>query len=154
MSWKSPTGHTTPTDWHHPAEAYDEDVEIFTYYQILPLSWSPFLELLVSPGVLCDKVRFYPLTSYSFPAVDIDVYGGGNWFDTYEGPFTIEQWCEKVIPDGPFVVSKARIRFYNSHTVLTGQMCLGEFDFNQLAVRPLVDGSSAGSGLIRKGLVR
>ena len=153
MGWKSPTGHTTPTNWSYPEEAYDGDADIYTYCQVPPVSWSSYLELLISPVILCDKIRFYPLSGYNIPAVDVDVYCNGTWCDVYEGGFIVEEWNEKIIPNGPFAVSKARIRFYNNHPTASRTSRLGEFDFNQIAARPLVNGSLAGGNQIGKGLV-
>ncbi len=154
MSWKSPTGHTTPTDWIYPERAYDENVVVCAYCMVPPTSWSSFHELLIAPTILCDEIRFYTISAYNITEVDIDVYCSGNWCGVYDGEFATEEWNEKIIPNGPFVVSKARIRFYNNHTVAVRQAYFGEFDFNQLILRPLVNGSLAGNGLIGKGLVR
>jgi hypothetical protein len=153
MSWKSPTGHSTPTDWIYPEKTYDENTAIYAYCLVPPMSWGPFLELLISPATLCDKVRYYTIYSPNITAVDIDVYYDGNWHNVYEGAFYNDVWNEKNTPNGPFTISKARICFYNGHTVATRQARFGEFDLNQIIVRPLVGGTLAGSGLIGKGLI-
>jgi hypothetical protein len=153
MSWKSPTGHTTPTDWANSEWAYDEDVAKYAYCYTSPISWSSFLELLTPSAILCDRVRFYTVYSPNITIIDIDIYCNGNWCDVYNGAFTLGEWNEKIVPNGPLVVSKTRVRLYNNHTAATRQARFGEFDFNQLVARALVSDSLAGNSLIGKGLV-
>jgi hypothetical protein len=155
MSWKSPTGHSTPTNWVWPEWSYDEDIVSFAYIYVPLTSWSNFLELLMSPAILCNKIRFYIATTHAnITLVDIDIYYKDNWYDVYEGTFTLAGWNEKIISGGSFAVSKTRIRFYNSSVGATRMARLHEFDFNQLTMRPLVNGSLVGNSLVGKGLVR
>jgi hypothetical protein len=154
MSWKSPTGYNDPDNaWFDQANAYDGNTTTrATCFAIPPSSWGSFLELLITPTILCDKVRFYASGS-NITQVDIDVYYDDNWHDVYQGIFTASQWNEKTISNGPFVILKARVRFYNNAGV-NRNAYLYEFAFNQLAVRPLVDGSLASAALIKGGFVR
>jgi len=129
MSWISPTGHNDPSsDWADEANAYDDDIE--TEAISTGSGWSGFLELEISGGVLCNKVRFYAEVQYAPRDVDIDAYyddgsgWGADWHDVYQGSFTALAWVEKSFPLQ--TVTKARIRFNNT---ISGQRLLYKFDF-------------------------
>ncbi len=159
----NPAGGATGTatvsvlDWVNVSMVYDENTGTSAYRSILKQSWSSFIELVVLPATLCNKIRFYidTYTSSYITLVDVDVYYEGGWHNVYNGAFTKGEWNEQSIPDGSFVVSRVRLSFYNNHPLTTIRVYLDEFDFNQIAVRPLVNGSLAsGSLLIGKGLAR
>jgi hypothetical protein len=152
MSWKSP--NSSSGNWTSMANAYDESTDSYTYKLTAAGTWSSLIELQV-PVLVCDKIRFFTSSSLTyFTLINIDVYYNGDWHLVYEGTFIINEWIEKIVPNGPSVVSKARIKFYNNGASAS-MARLNEFDFNQFAARPLVDGSLAsGNPLIRKGLAR
>jgi hypothetical protein len=158
MSWKSPTGYVDESSvWTDEPKAYDGSLSTWAYSTVPANNWGGFLDLLIDPAILCDKVRLYPYDTsedgYFTDQIQVDVYYGGAWHTIYNGSGTFwpGSWHEYSIPGGPFVVSKARVRFHNSSSWEI-EIFLNEFDFNQLqAVRPLVGGSLAGGEI---GLAR
>ncbi|GAJ01919.1 unnamed protein product, partial [marine sediment metagenome] len=117
-TWVSPTSHIAPDDeWSNPEETYDGDIDTRGLVGINPGRWSSYLILIVNEQYI-DKVRFYArYVSPGIDKIDVAVYYEGDWHDVYEGIFADREWVEKSIPDGIELVSKARVRFYNSRTI-------------------------------------
>jgi hypothetical protein len=154
MSWKSPTGYYDESNvWNNEPYAYDGNVSTYANSTVLAHSWSGFLDLLIDPPILCDKVQLYASQFHAnIDQVQIDVYYNSDWHTIFNGSFSLNVWQTYTIPDGPQVVSKARVRFYEDSTA-SGSAYLCEFNFNQSAVRPLVGGSLVDDTLIGKGLM-
>lgn len=110
MGWLSPTGHIENSGWRGEDDVYDKDFETWAGYRILPLSWSPFLVLTISP-VIADKLRFdafYHATTIN--RIDIDVFKDGGWVDVYSGSYLNHTWVEKTFPSGEVTMIRARFR--------------------------------------------
>lgn len=129
-SWESPTGHNDPdTAWSNEANAYDENTSTHANSIVGTEDWSSYLELTIA-AVRVDSVRFYATFVTPGPdQISIDVYYGAAWVNIYEGTFSDETWITKEILAGIQSVTKARVKFYNSHTTLGAQARLYEFDF-------------------------
>jgi len=129
-TWVSPTGHSDPDGkWFDEEKAYDKDIYTFTYIIAPPESWSSYLILPINETYI-DKIRcFSKLHPTIATSIDIDVDYEGGWHDVYEGLFADRVWIEKAIPAGTKLVSRARIRYYNTFTSNVYQY-LYEFQFN------------------------
>ncbi len=124
-----PTGHNDPdSQWISETNAYDGNTATSANNDISPTSWSSFLELIIS-STLCDSVKFYAWFGgeFSINSIDVDVYYDGAWHHIYEGTYADREWVEKSF-DEDYLVTKARVRFYNSGASPSG-CSLYEFNF-------------------------
>lgn len=128
MSWVSPTGHSDPdTAWNNETNIYDEDIGTYADTNVNASQWGSFIELTISE-ITSDKIRYYiEIIDGRITEIDIDVYRDGGWVDVYEGSITTGSWQEKTFTEGS--VTKARVRFYNSHGYQSASAILYEFDF-------------------------
>lgn len=135
-TWVSPTSHSDPdSKWENEEDAYDNNVSTYSGVIIAATGWSSYLILLINEQNI-DKVKFYAwYNALYITKVDIDVYYDGDWHDVYEGVFADREWVEKDIPAGVSLVSKARIRYYNTYG---GEVSAPfyEFMFNTSGITP------------------
>ena len=129
-TWIKPIGYNDPdSKWINEINTYDDDVLTYAYSEAEPLSWSSFLELNID-SMLCNKIRFFAGDTYSqyITKIDIDVYYDEAWHHVYEGTYIFQTWEEKLLNES-HLVTKARIRFYNSHSTLSQGVYFHEFNF-------------------------
>lgn len=131
--WISPTGFSDPdSKWDDETNAYDDDTTSSATVDNIPATdWSSFLELTIG-GVLCDSLRYFvgSDTQPEVTLIDVDAYYNGAWNHVYSDSFTENEWITKTISGGPYLVTKARVRFYSSHDVANRIAHLAEFDFH------------------------
>lgn len=135
-TWVSPTSHLDPdSKWQDPENAYDGNTATRALNTILPTRWGNYLHLLIN-AVNIDKVRYFvKYHAADISKIDVDVFYEGDWQDVYEGIPADEAWEERDIPAGTKLVSKARVRFYNSK-IIDDIAHFWEFAFNTAAVTP------------------
>lgn len=135
-TWVSPTSHIDPDIyWAHAEAAYDGDTATRTQSGASAGDWGKFFILLLNE-VYIDKIKFYATyEAGAIDKIDVDVYYAGGWHHVDEAAFTHQEWVEWDIPAGASLVSKARVRFYNS--AATSQIIsLFEFMFNTSGEAP------------------
>lgn len=130
MAWISPTG-ASGAAWTDRYKAYDELTETYTYDIVPAGTWSEFI-YLTRAALDCNKVRFNAAYNVAFLTIDLDVYYGGAWHNTYQGSFLNKQWVEKGL-GGTYSVTQARIRIYNGYGSEQWAQ-LYEFDFWEVEV--------------------
>lgn len=135
-TWVSPTSFIDADgEWTNEEKAYDDDVATPAQDMLDGSSWSSYLQLLVNAASI-DKVKFYAFFSaISIDKIDVDVYYEGAWHDLYEGAFADKEWVEKDVVAGASLISKARIRLYNSSSY-PSNCSLYEFKFNTSGATP------------------
>lgn len=135
-TWISPTGHIDASgNWLLPENAYDGNVSNAAMEVIATESWGDYLQLLINATNI-DKIKFYAYYfSPGIDQVDIDVYYEGDWHDVYEGAYASQEWVEKDILAGVSLISKARVRFYNSYSS-NAWVQFREFMFNTSGTTP------------------
>lgn len=135
-TWIFPTSHIDPDNkWSTEVHAYDNTPLTVAFTPVDQDQWSSYLEFLVNETYI-DKIRFNALyISPGIDEIDVDIYYEGAWHDVYEGAFPYLEWLEKDIPAGVKLVSKARVRFYNSADIERYAQ-LDEFQFNTSGVSP------------------
>lgn len=135
-TWVPPISHSDlGSEWDDEEKAYDGDIATYTRRGGVAEAWTDYLILLVNQASI-DKIKFY---ATDIGEIDVDVFYEGDWHDVYEGVYADREWVEKDIPAGVKPVSKARVRFYNSDYLLTGEVktaVLYEFMFNTSGVTP------------------
>ncbi len=142
MQWVTPTSHSDADSvWDNEANAYDDSTSTSASTVLVANdAWGSYLEL-IHAGVWCSSIRYYA-SDYSathIDKIDIDVYYGGAWHSVYQDVFTTDTWETKTITGGPFLVTKARVRFYNTHASEDPTANLKEFDFGLGAFGYLAD---------------
>ena len=114
MGWVSPTGHNDLGLWDFETYAYDDNTTSSAVrYNVSGYGWTAYLELTIA-AINCSKIRYHALgyPTYGWN-IDVDVYKDGEWVDVYQGACAVAQWVEKSFDEGS--VTKARVRFYNTH---------------------------------------
>lgn len=115
-TYVSPTSHTDPdAKWTTPEGAYDGDISTWALITVPAEGWCSYLILLLNE-VKINKLKWYAKYEVNtITKIDIDVYYEGAWHDVYEGAFAHKEWVEKDIPAGVKLISRARVRFYNTY---------------------------------------
>jgi len=131
LSWVSPTGFEDPAgEWIDEELAYDEDVESRARTVVDPKDWGDFL-YLTHPGMSSDRLRIMVWIHSRISSIDLDVLRGGVWVNVYQGAIVggilDRVWVTKTFTEG--VVTKARMRFYNSDASNNYFAHVREFDF-------------------------
>jgi len=136
-NWISPTGFEDIDEaWIDEIQAYDEDTLSAAKNGGIPInSWGNLLELTHAP-LNCDKVRFHAVFHPSvINAIDLDVYYGDAWHHVYQGVYTTSTWEEKPL-GGTYLVTAARVKFYNDFDEYSRNAYIQEFDFNEVEAPP------------------
>jgi len=124
MGWTSPTGHNDPNNkWSSEINAYDDNTGTAATNSMF--DYNNYLELTLSSGISCDKVRIRCSGGLQADA-GIDVYYGDAWHNIFSGSITPNEWVEKTIGSTQ-IVDKARVK----SSIFAGSS-LYEFDFNEV----------------------
>ena len=129
--WVSPTGFEESV-WSYEERAYDDDLEIDSYYH--GNGWSPYLVLTIDQ-IYSTKIRFwiseyYPWNGFLWGNLQVDVYKDGEWVNVFDKPWSTG-WNEAEFTQGP--VTKARYRIWCNYPVYC--RCY-EFDFWEVEEAP------------------
>jgi len=156
MGWVSPTSHDDPDgQWDNEADAYDGSTESFA--NTIVNQWQHWVRLILPSNIICDKIRLnasqWTGTENEDVTVRIQVYNviASAWLLVDDCVFNSHTWTEKLIPPTAKWISQARV-WWSEKTGVSAfaSMRLWEFEFNEIASRPLVGGSLAAG---KKGLV-
>ncbi len=114
--WVSPTGHNADGDWENPTNAYDNNDETVTKYDIIFDGWTTTFELTL-PETTSSKLKC-KLMKRTAPEtvskVKIEIFYTGAYHDAYESDFLIAEWFE--VSYGQEDVSKVRFSFFNTES--------------------------------------
>jgi len=148
ITWTSPTGHSDPeAEWTSETNAYDDNTTTYASDNIGIDSWGDSLELTISEAEFSD-VRFYAYWNAThINEIDLDVFYDDIWNDVYQGPYADQTWVTKNLGSIE-MVSKARVRFYNTYGALW-DADLYEFDFGLTDTSVIATGISSGAHTIK-----
>ena len=120
MAWVSATSHVDTTGlWNDEAKARDGLVSwpnVALHVNHPSGTWTGFLELHRA-GTWCDYIRFWRGTWIvgKINTADIDVYHSGQWWNVYQGPFSVDTggyWVQWAL-GGTYLVTAIRCRCHN-----------------------------------------
>jgi len=151
-SWKSPTGHTISA-WFDEELAYDGNISTSAYTTMGPYAGTSSLALLISPSILCNQIRtLASATSGNQVLLSAGVYLDGNYVAAMLGPPYLDstpRWYTRNLTGyKSYVIDEVRITGYNPYPYPI-RIDIWEFEFNQIAVRPLVNSSLAKGRLVK-----
>ncbi|HWR27616.1 MAG TPA: hypothetical protein VN377_04170, partial [Candidatus Thermoplasmatota archaeon] len=110
--WISPTGFADPSNqWSSETRVYDGNTGTYATHAG-GAGWGGFLELTLSSGIYCNRVRVFSDFGYGVvDRVDIDIYNTSSWIDTYNGSISDATWSELSF-SAETNVTKARFRYH------------------------------------------
>ncbi|KKN28934.1 hypothetical protein LCGC14_0849320 [marine sediment metagenome] len=164
MTWISPdtalqTGIDIPWNEASIGNVKDDNTATYAYAgPLTPESGTKNIEMGLSTAINCDKIRIWGValdeeSEPDLPYIYLSIYHDGGWDNIFEGLINESAWTtiqlggNYLLPAG----AVARVFFHNpSLNITIPEVQFNEFDFNQLAVRPLVGGSLAAG---KRGLV-
>ena len=123
--WYSPTSHNASTQWSDPADAYDQDMETFAYYECTEDGWIPYIEFIMPQTINSTQLRAHIYTEGEDVPLTLDIYVNGEWIVIEDGDgqntslydsFWFVKWIQEYqYGDNEREISRFRLRAYG-HT--------------------------------------
>jgi len=130
--WISPTSIYTPyEEWQDTPFLWDNNLSTYAICNVEPIEHSIVLDCLITPAIICPKIRFFCDLSQSgyFSTALVNVFYEGAWHNLGYFSITLGVWIEINTLATTRAVSKARVQFYNDDALDSHTCKFTEFQF-------------------------